>query len=167
MPFLVKETSSQFEPAPEGLQQAVCVDIVDLGMVKTEFGDKHMVRIVWQVPTVAKTGERHQVAGRYTVSLHKKAKLRQHLEMWRGKAFTGDELKGFDLEKLLGANCQMQVVHNVADEGRVYANVQAIVPCLPTMKKLEPLNFVRFKDRPKDGSGAVAAGEPEGDGLPF
>lgn len=165
MAFVVKEPASQFEPAPEGLQQAVCVDIVDLGMVKTEFGDKHMVRIIWQVPSLSKTGERHQVASRYTVSLHKKAKLRQHLEMWRGKAFTPDELKGFDLEKLLGANCQMQIVHNVADEGKVYANVQAIVPCLPGTSKLLPFNFVRTKDRPTEGP--AVAGTTDDDEIPF
>lgn len=163
MPFLVKESASQFEPAPEGLQQAVCVDIVDLGMVTNEWGTKHQVRLVWQVPSLQKNGERHQVSQRYTLSLHKKAKLRQHLEMWRGRALSPDELKGFDLEKLLGANAQVQIVHNVADEGRVYANLQAIVPLLPNTPKLAPLNYVRVADRPKDG----VAGSTEDDALPF
>jgi len=166
MTFIVGEKESQFEPAPEGLQACVCVDVVDLGMVKTEWGDKHMVRLVWQVPTLQKDGRRHQVAGRYTVSLHKKARLRQHLEMWRGKAFTPEELKGFDLEKLLGANGQMQVVHNVADEGKVYANVQAIVPTMPGTPRLLPVGYTRVKDRkPDDGAGATA--EEDGDALPF
>jgi hypothetical protein len=115
---------------------------------------------------VQTNGERHTVSARYTVSLHKKSRLRQHLEMWRGKAFTAEELKGFDLEKLIGANGQMQVVHNVADEGKVYANVQAIVPAQGGSPKLAPLNYVRVKERPANGTGEPGAGDGDTE-LPF
>lgn len=165
MPFVVKEQSSNFEPAPEGLSQVVCVDVVDLGIVKTEFGDKHMVRLIWQLPSTAKSGERHTVSQRYTVSMHTKAKLRQHIEMWIGKKLTPEQLKGFDLEKMIGFNGQVQITHNVADEGKVYANVQAIVPLVAGTPKIAPLNYVRVQDRPKAGTaGAVATDD---DVLPF
>lgn len=167
MAFLVKEQQSQFEPAPEGLSQVVCVDVVDLGMVKTEYGDKHMVRLIWQLPATQKNGERFTVSQRYTISLHKKAKLRQHIEMWVGKALTPEQLKSFDLEKLLGFNGQVQITHNVADEGKVYANIQAIVPVPPGTAKLVPVGYVRVQDRkPADGAPG-AAGTDEDDSLPF
>lgn len=164
MPFIVKESTSNFEPAPEGLHPGVCCDIVDLGPQKSGWGEKPMVRIIWQLPTLQKSGERHTVSQRYTVSLHNKAKLRQTLEMWRGKALTPEELKGFDLEKLLGANAQIQVIHNVADEGRVYANVQAVVPLPPGTEKLAPVGYTRVKDRKPEGQAATAGDD---DALPF
>lgn len=165
MSLIVSEQASQFEPAPEGLHQGICVDVVDLGMLKTDFGGKHLVRLIWQLPSLQKTGERHTVSQRYTVSLHKKAKLRQHLEMWRGKSFTPEELTGFDLEKLLGANGQLQVTHNVADEGRVYANVQAVVPCMPGTPRMLPVGYTRVKDRKPNVAGTTE--DAEGDSLPF
>lgn len=87
------------------------------------------------------------VVSQYTLSLNSKAKLRQHLEAWRGRKFSGEELKGFDLEKLLGANCQLQIVHSLSDNGRTYANVQAIVPLGKGMNKIVELDYVRAKDR--------------------
>ena len=63
----------------------------------------------------------------YTLSLHEKSTLRAHLTAWRGKAFTTDELKGFDITNVLGAYCMIQVVHN-SPEGsdRTYANIAGI-----------------------------------------
>jgi hypothetical protein len=87
---------------------------------------------------------------RYTLSLHEKANLRRELETWRGKKFTAEEGEGFDLEKLLGANCQLQVIHNEKDDGTVYANVQAIVPAGRGLEKLSiPPDYVRAINRDK------------------
>lgn len=153
MPIIAKASESSFSPAPEGLHQAVCVDVVDLGMQETPWGPKHKVELRWQLdqvdPVSAQKGtaRRYMVTNRYTLSLSEKATLRHHLEAWRGKRFTHEELEGFDLEVLVGINCQLQVVHNVKSEGRVWAAVQAIVPLGKGMAKLEPENYVRAKDR--------------------
>ena len=158
-----------FAPCPEGLHTAVCVDVVDLGVQQSQWGEKHKVRVVWQIDaTNAETGRRFNVMSHYTLSLHKKAKLRQHLETWRGKKFTEEQLQGFDLEKLLTANCQIQVSHNIKDDGEVWANVQAIVPAPTQGTPLVPLDYVRVKDRPTDqGNGNGAGREPGEDDVPF
>ena len=36
--------------------------------------------------------------------------LRKDLEAWRGKAFTSEELNGFDLVNILNVPCQMQII---------------------------------------------------------
>lgn len=150
MAIIAKEPESKYTPAPEGLWQAVCVDVVDLGIVSTAWGDKHKVEIRWQLDEVNKeTDKRFEIRNRYTLSLSDKANLRKHLEMWRGRKFTPEELKGFDLEKLIGANCQLQIIHNLSDEGKTYANVQAIVPVSKKVPKIAPLDYVREKDREK------------------
>jgi len=169
MAIIARAPESKFTPAPEGLHQAVCVDVHDIGLQKTPWGEKHKVLIVWQIEQVnEETGKRFDVRSFYSLSLSEKANLRRDLECWRGRKFTEDELAGFDLEKLLGANCQLQVVHNLSDEGKTYANVQAIVPFNAKLgPKLQPDDYTRMKDRARaQGNGHAPATEPEPD-VPF
>ncbi len=150
MALIVKRPESTYSPSPEGLHHAVCVDIVDLGIVTSTFGDKHKCRIVWQIEEVnADTKRRYEARKQYNLSLHEKATLRKDLESWRSRKFTDDELRGFDLEKLLGVNCQIQVVHDLGEDGTVYANVQAVVPAPKNVPKLTALDYTRIQDRPK------------------
>jgi hypothetical protein len=146
--IIASAPKSDYEQAPEGLHQGVCVDVVDRGMVKNNFDESaapyHAIRSVWELEETDSKGRRYRVMQQYRLSLHEKAKLRQHLEAWRGKKFTADELKGFDVEKLIGANCQLTLVHN-GD----YTNIQAIVPLAKGMTKMAPSSdYVRVKDRP-------------------
>lgn len=138
-----------FTPCPEGLQQAVCVDVIDLGVVASKFGEKHKCRLVWQVAAInAATGRPFDVRKLYTLSLHVKAALRKDLEGWRGKKFAAEELAhGFNLDRLIGANCQIQVVHDVDDDGTRWANVVAIVPAPKGVAKLFPRGYTRVQDR--------------------
>ena len=155
MSLIVKDTKREFPQAPEGLHASVCVDVVDLGLVTTKWGDKPMVRLVWQIEECdPSTNKRFLVMNRYTLSLNQKSRLRPLLEAWRGRKFTEEELKGFDLEKLVGVNCQVQVVHTLGDEGQVYANVQAVVPAAKGSVKMIPEDYIRVKDR---------AHKPDGD----
>lgn len=171
MAIIAREPESSFTPAPEGLHQAVCVDVVDLGMQTTPWGEKPKVRIVWQIDeTNVETRKRFEVRGLYTLSLSDKSNLRKHLEAWRGRKFTADELKGFDLEKLLGVNCQIQIIHNITEKGGVFANVQAIVPHNAKAPRISPQEYVRDKDRPKDrnnGGHESGASLDDDDQVPF
>lgn len=182
MAILAKDNRPDREPAPEGLHPAVCVDVVDLGMIKSSFegktSERHMVRLVWQIEDVDTKGRRFTPMQQYTLSLNSKAKLRQHLEAWRSKKFAEDELKnGFDLERLINVPCQLQVVHNLANDGNTYANVAAIVPLGKGMLPLRAEGYVRMKDREemkKDAFGNGESGEPgqygkddDDGGVPF
>lgn len=155
MPIIAQKKKGNYSAAPEGLWPAVCVDVVDLGLQKTQWGSNYKVDIRWildeQDPGIdPKSNKPYIVSNRYTLSLHEKSRLRPMLEAWRGRKFTQEELDGFDLEKLIGANCQLQVVHNVAAEGEVYANVQAVVPMARNAVKLRvPSDYVRVADRDK------------------
>jgi hypothetical protein len=166
MPITVREPESKFQPAPEGLWPAVCVDVIDKGEQETPWGRKAKVELRWQIDEAnPDTGKRYEVRAWYTASLSEKAKLRQVLETWRARKFTADELKGFDLEAVLGANCQIQIVHNASDEGKVFANVQAVVPASRGAIKLAPLDYVREQDRV--GHAASASADESVDAIPF
>ena len=95
MPIMVRDNRA-FTPTPEGLHQAVCVDVVDLGLVDGPWGAKPTVELRWELDLAnEETGRPFLVSKRYTLSLNEKATLRQHLQAWRGRAFTPPELEGF------------------------------------------------------------------------
>jgi hypothetical protein len=147
MAIMARGKSKDFTPAPEGLHRAVCVDVVDLGMLETDFGKKHKVYISWQLEErMEGVGKPYLVSKRYTLSLHRKSALRPDLESWRGKPFSDEEVEGFDLEKLIGANCQINVVHNKTADG-TYANVSAIVPAVRGSAPLKAQDYIRVCER--------------------
>lgn len=168
MSIIAKRPESTYTPCPEGLHAAVCVDVVDLGIVDSTFGSKHKVRVVWQIEDEnTETRRRFEARKQYNLSLHEKATLRKDLEAWRGRKFNEDELKGFDLEKLIGVNCQIQVVHDLGEDGTIYANVQAVVPAHRGAPRLVPLDFTRLKDRPTERGNAPNVLKSELEDVPF
>lgn len=142
-----------FDPIPQGTHHAICYSIFDLG---TQFNDyygkrQHKVLFCWELPEqriqIEKDGEEKNLpratSKQYTLSLGEKANLRKDLETWRGRAFTPEELKGFDLRKVLGANCFLQIIHK--DKGdKTYANVTGLMELMPGREKRTPENPLRF-----------------------
>lgn len=132
-----------FEPAPAGVHSAVCVAVIDLGTQETEFEGKArltpQVMLRWEIDERMSDGKRFLVSRRYTKSMHEKAGLRKALEAWRGKPFVDADFKpgGFEMSKLLGAGCQIQIVHTGKD-GKTFANIAAIMKLGKGMKPLTP-----------------------------
>lgn len=120
-----------FEMTPAGVYVARCYRIIDMGTQTStgQFGTKSQkkVMISWELlddEAKMSDGRPFAVHQFYTASLSEKAKLRADLEAWRNKKFTSEELESFDLMTVLGAYCQIQVVHS--EDGK-YANVQTIM----------------------------------------
>jgi hypothetical protein len=142
-----------YTPPDEGVFQAVCYGLYDCGLQYSEKWDKtaHRVLLSWEIPELRMEIERdgktlnlpRAISREYTLSLHKKAQLRKDLEAWRGRIFTAEELAGFDLQKILGSNCMIQVLHTKKDD-RTYANITAIMPLMKQLKPLKPENPVKF-----------------------
>lgn len=150
MPIIAKGSSnSTFKPAPAGLHQGACCDVIDHGVVQTQWGDKHKVTLRWQLAE-GEGDTPYYVQKRYTNSLHEKAVLRHDLESWRGREFTPGELAGFDLEKLLGVNGQILVVQKKATDGKVWSNVQTLMPMGKGAPKLDVRGYVRECERVPD-----------------
>lgn len=169
------ESNKTYAPAPAGVHQGVCVDVVDMGMLEVTYAGKtkqqHKVRLVWQIDeTNPETGERFIAQKRYTLSLSEKATLRKDLESWRGRAFTRKEEMGFDLEKLIGVNGFLNVMQ-VQKNGATYANVASVMPIKKGMPKMDPEKYIRVKDRKPGEPGAETrqdiVGELTEDDIPF
>jgi hypothetical protein len=136
MAIVAKENGGKdFKKVPPGAHFAICNMVVDVGLQEGfQKKPQHKIYLRWEVPDERvsyekddKTIEGPCSIGRfYTLSLSEKANLRKDLENWRGRSFTPDELKGFDLESVLGKCCQIMVTHD-SDSGKTYANVTGIM----------------------------------------
>ncbi len=138
-----------FTPAPQGVHQAVCVDVIDKGILEVTYAGQtkkqHKVSIAWQIDELRDDLKRYLVYKRYTLSLNEKATLRKDLESWRGRPFTREEEMGFDVESVIGANCLLNIQHNVKPDA-TYANVVAVMPLHKGMSKIAALEYVREQD---------------------
>jgi len=141
-----------FKRVPSGVFIGRCFSLIDLGTQHTsgQYGDKfqHKIRIGWEL-----FGEDDQGAPRtidvdgkempltisksYTVSLHEKAGLRKDLAAWRGKDFSDEEAKAFDVSKLLGAYCMVNVTTSETN-GKTYSNVGGLTPLPGALKNAKP-----------------------------
>lgn len=168
MPIIARDNRKDFTPPPEGLHQAVCCDVVDIGLVNNQWGEQYKVEVRWQLEVKnPENNKRFMAVRRYTLSLNEKATLRQHLEAWRSRKFTPEELEGFDLETVIEANCQVQIVHTIGEDGRRWGNIQAIVPLGRGMVKMRVADdYVRAKDRDGARPEKVEVAEDDED-IPF
>jgi hypothetical protein len=151
MALIAKESSgNSFTPIPPGVHLACCYRIVDLGTQKTSFQGKdnflHKILIQFEIhgdddsgmPLMTNQGEPMSISKRYTLSLGEKASLRKDLQSWRGKQFTAEELRGFELQNLLGAWCMLNVTEDSGSDGKSYTNISAITPVPAAMRKTLP-----------------------------
>lgn len=74
-------------------------------------------------------GKPYILVKRYTWSLHEKSNLRKDLERFKNQKFTLAELsEGVDLEEYIGMSCNILIVHNEVEDGKVYANIESVLP---------------------------------------
>ena len=130
-----KDGDKEYKLVNPGAHTAICNMVVDVGLQQTGYGPKHKVYFRFELPGERveweKDGVKHNgpmsVGQFFTVSLSQKSTLRGFLESWRGRAFTKQELDGFDLFNVAGVPCILNIVHN-AHEGKTYANIKAVMP---------------------------------------
>jgi hypothetical protein len=145
---------------PEGLTRAVCVDVIDLGEKVEQFKAQpaylaHKCAIVFQSEVVNEaTGKPFEPTLELSVSMGKKAALRKHLETWRGKPYTDEQLEaGAPLHKLVGQNALLTIAHKTSGAGRVYANITAVTARHPSMPELTAQGYERamfWEDRKRE-----------------
>jgi hypothetical protein len=126
--ILQSKVSADFKPHAEGIYPAVCVDVIDLGLMETEFqGQKRLVnkvRLVFETEQKNEEGKNCTLSKTFTASLNSKAKLAEFLGKWRGRPVVPGET--IDLGKLLGACCTLVISHQQNLVGRTYASIDAV-----------------------------------------
>jgi len=109
------EKSSSFPSVSVGVHKARCIKVIDLGTQKNEFEGyitwKRQALVIWEVPDQTnETSEPLTISRFYTLSLHEKSNLGIDLTSWRGRPFSETEKKGFDISKLIGHTCLLNVI---------------------------------------------------------
>lgn len=127
---------TDFKPIDAGNYPARCYSMIHIGHVKETILGKekilNKVRVTWELPTELKVfkpenGEQpHVISKEFNLSMNEKATLRKFLEGWRGKGFSDDEAKSFDITKLLGIPCLLSVIHKTNTAGKIYAEISSV-----------------------------------------
>jgi hypothetical protein len=120
--------SAEFIPHPEGIHPAVCLDVLDMGLMEVEFqGQRRMVnkvKLVFESEQKMDDGRNFTVSKNFTASLNLKAKLAEFLGKWRGRPVVPGE--SVDMNRLVGACCTLVISHQLNKVGRPYASIDAI-----------------------------------------
>lgn len=139
-----ENAASRIPPIEPGTYPAVCYGLIDLGEQFSEQFKKwsRKVLIMWELPgEILDTGygdvSTRVISQKYTASLSDRAALRRDLIAWRGRDFTDEELKAFDLRTIVGAPCLLNIVHREYN-GNTYANIGAIMKLGKGMKTEPP-----------------------------
>ena len=154
MAFIATDSGGggNFKRVPPGAYIGRCYSLIDLGTQFTsgQYGEKmqHKIRIGWELfgddedgnpLTIDIDGKEMPltISKSYTVSLHEKAGLRKDLAAWRGKDFTEDEAKAFDVSKLVGEYCMVNCTQSETN-GKTYTNVVGLTPLPGALKNAKP-----------------------------
>ena len=142
MPLMAeKPTGKTFELPSEGTVQAVIAEVKDLGMLDTVYNGiakkTRKIQIRYQLAELDTDGQPKRVYERLTLSLHEKSQLYKRIKGLYGK----EPPATFDVEKLVGFNCLLVIVHNAGQgkdgQPKTYANIAATLKLPPNTPKLE------------------------------
>jgi hypothetical protein len=153
MGFVASDSGGgNFKRVPAGAYIGRCYSLIDLGtqLSSGQYGEKmqHKIRIAWELfgddengnPLIVEVEGKDMpmtISKSYTVSLHEKAGLRKDLAAWRGRDFTDDEAKAFDVSKLVGVYCMVNVTTSETN-GKTYSNVAGLTPLPGALKNSKP-----------------------------
>lgn len=161
MPIIAENNGGNFTLIPAGNHVARCYEMIQIGTIVEKTGlyagkESHKVRLTWETPD-----EKHDfgnglrpfaISKEFTLSMHEKSTLRKILESWRGKAFTEEEAKRFDITKLLGKPCMVNVIHKKSGAGKDYADISSIsalpknFTCPDQVNKSQILSFDEWNE---------------------
>ena len=148
----------------EDVYPAVCNMLVDLGDQYSEkFNNtSRKVLISWELPgETLDNGEPRRLSNTYTASLNSKGNLRKDIVSWRGRDFTVDELKKFDLRNIVGTPCMLSVIHKVGQDGNKRAVIGGIMKLPKGMPVPKPSAEPVIFDMDEPGADEKMAELPE------
>jgi hypothetical protein len=156
--MILSDTStSSWENPTLGLHGAVCVDVADLGIQQTNFGEKHLIAVVFGLDQNKADGTQITISRKYTKSLNEKAAFRKDLKTWRGADLTDAEKAEFNTEMLVGAQAQVNIEEFQKNDGTPGTSIGAILPPADGQDVKGADDYERMQDRKPEGGGE---GEP-------
>ena len=145
--ILKYESSSDWENPKVGMTAAICIDVVDLGLQTTSYGDKYQIKLVFQLDQERSDGKPMRIGRKYTKTLDDKGNFRKDLKSWRGADLTTEELAEFDADKLIGAQAQVLITEFQKTDGTPGTSIGAITPPADDQDLKADKEYVRVQDR--------------------
>jgi hypothetical protein len=142
---------SSFTPIEAGNYPARCYSMIHIGTCMDSYMGEpkefNKVRITWELPTEMRVFKEEKdeqpvsISKEFTLSMNEKSNLRKFLAAWRGKDFTEEEAKCFDITKLLGKECMLSIIHKVGkSNGKIYAEISGCATVPKGMKVDKQIN---------------------------
>lgn len=171
MGFTATKPASTFTPPPAGMHVARCYRLIDLGTQPKTYqgqpkGEARKIMAGFELLGEERMddGKPFTLSKSWFLSMHEKSSLRRDLESWRGRAFSAEEEHSFDVSKLLGAYCILNVTEEPGADGQIRTFIKSINPLMKGMPKPEAVNqttifdadepdmdlFEKFSDKLKD-----------------
>lgn len=156
MPIIAENNGTNYALMPAGTHIARCYAMIQIGTVMEQTGiyagkESHKVRITWETPDethdFGKGLQPFSISKEFTLSMNEKATLRKMLEGWRGKSFSEEEARKFDITKLLGKPCMISIIHKTSQSGKTRAEISSIttlpkgIECAPQVNASQLLSF--------------------------
>lgn len=149
----------QRELIPAGNYVATCYSMIQIGTIDNTFKGvtkkTPKIRLGWELNDelkVFKEGEQPKpwvIEKEYSLYMTDKSNLRKDLESWRGATWSDKEAEDFDITKLVGAPCMLNIIHHTADSGKVYEKISGITSLpksVPTPKPFNPKRVLEFEN---------------------
>lgn len=141
-PFVASDTpNKKFDPVPAGIHPGILVALYDVGWHYDEKFDKKAKKLIasFELPGLpplvipAKDDMPEQrlprgIVVRWNRGLGEKSRMRADLQKWRGRPFTPEETKAFDVSKLLGVGANVYVMHETKADGSIKSFVDSLLP---------------------------------------
>lgn len=163
--YAQKNTPFAREIVAPGNYFARCFMMVHIGTI-TDFKGKEInkIRIGWEIPTELKTlGNGNQVpftvSKEFTLSMNEKSHLRKFLVSWRGREFTDADIESFDVAKIIGTTCMLNIIHKQSNKDSTiyYTDIAGVSPIPKGFTPLEPINPVLLFEHANINQQAVDA----------
>lgn len=134
-----------------GNYTAVCYKMIHIGTVEdtymSEKKEMDKLRIGWELVDEMRVFDESKgpqplvIDKEFTLSLGDKATLRKFLKSWRGKDFTEKEAEEFDITRLVGAACLLNIIVKTKKDGSgQYNDVEAATPLPKSIPKPKGIN---------------------------
>lgn len=132
----MKFTSTGRQLVEQGVCHGVLAEVYDRGEVETQWGKKHKVKFIYEIPGQLKEGTNIPLTVSIDFNIPQwwgpKSDLYKHVQSSLGRPFTTAEQQGVDADSLIGINNLLTIQHRSSGD-KVYANIVGVMPLMGNM----------------------------------
>jgi hypothetical protein len=130
------------QQASETIVNAVCVDVVDLGTVKTPWGNKPQVKVVFETDLLDQYGEQRILIRTFHKHTHEKSALSIAVKSWCGRDLAQEDAAGeLDLTSLIGGQARLKLQPTLTKSGGSFDKIAEILS--PGEVHVQPIKYQR------------------------